>query len=129
MTLAELDVLIVDDHEAMRTLIARVLVRAGVAQVRTAANGVEALQKLRERPATLVLADQNMPGMDGLAFIAAVRAVSSGAHLGAPRIVMVSGQTSAQHAEAARAAGADAVLVKPVSPRDLLQTINDLCAV
>ena len=126
MTLAELDVLIVDDHEAMRTLISRVLVRAGVERVRQAANGAEALERLRERAAALVLADQNMPGMDGLAFIRAVRADSA---LGAPRIIMVSGQTTAEHAEAALAAGADAVLVKPVSPRDLLQTINDLFAV
>jgi two-component system chemotaxis response regulator CheY len=126
MALAELDVLIVDDHEAMRTLISRVLVRAGVERVRQAANGAEALEKLRERPATLVLADQNMPGMDGLAFIRGLRGDST---LGAPRIIMVSGQTTAEHAEAARAAGANAVLVKPVSPRDLLQTINDLFAV
>jgi CheY-like chemotaxis protein len=126
MTLAELDVLIVDDHEAMRTLISRVLVRAGVKRVRAAANGAEALETLRERPAALVLADQNMPGMDGLAFIRALRADQA---LGAPRIIMVSGQTSAEHADAARAAGADAMLVKPVSPRDLLQAINDLFAV
>ena len=126
MTLADLDVLIVDDHEAMRTLISRVLARAGVERVRTAASGAEALAALKTRPATLVLADQNMPGMDGVAFIAAVRADSA---FGGPRIVVVSGQTSAEHMEAARAAGADAVLVKPVSPRDLLQTINELFAV
>ena len=126
MRLAEFDVLIVDDHEAMRTLLARVLTRAGVAQVRTAATGAEALVALRERAATLVLADQNMPGMDGLAFIAALRADPG---LGAPRVIMVSGHTSAEHTEAARAAGADAVLSKPVSPRDLLAAINDLFAV
>jgi two-component system chemotaxis response regulator CheY len=126
MTLAELDVLIVDDHEGMRVLISRVLVRAGVAGVRAAASGAEALEQLRERPAALVLADQNMPGMDGLAFIRAVRADGA---LGGPRIIMISGQTSAEHAAAARAAGADAVLVKPVSPRQLLQAINDLFAV
>ena len=118
--------MIVDDHEAMRTLISRVLARAGVESVRTAANGVAALQALRERPARLVLADQNMPGMDGLAFIRALRADNA---LGSPRIVMVSGQTGAEHADAARAAGADAVLAKPVSPRDLLAAINDLFAV
>lgn len=126
MKLGDLDVLIVDDHEAMRTLIARVLTRAGVARVRSAANGADALAALRERPASLVLADQNMPGMDGLAFISAVRADPK--H-GAPKIAMVSGQASAEHAEAARAAGADAVLVKPVSPRALLEAINALFAV
>ncbi|MGD9981298.1 MAG: response regulator [Hyphomonadaceae bacterium] len=125
-TLADLDVLIVDDHEAMRALLSRVLTKAGVARVRTAADGDEALARLAERPATLILADQNMPGMDGLRFVAAVRADAS---LGAPRIIMVSGHAGAAHAEAARTAGADAVLVKPVAPRDLLAAIEALFAV
>jgi len=122
---SELDVLIVDDHEVMRALLTRALSVAGVTHIRTAPNAAEALTQLRERPAHLVLADQNMPGMTGLEFIAAVRADAT---CGAPRIVMISGQVGKAHAEAARAAGADAVLPKPVSPRDLLQTIATLFA-
>jgi len=125
-TLADLDVLIVDDHEAMRSLLSRVLTHAGVAQVRVAADGADALALLTARPAALILADQNMPVMDGLEFIAAVRA---NAAFGAPRIIMVSGQAGETHADAARAAGADAVLVKPVSLRDLLTRIEALFAV
>jgi len=125
-TLADLDVLIVDDHEAMRALLLRVLTKAGVVRVRAAAGGAEALARLAERPATLILADQNMPGMDGFQLVAAVRADAA---LGAPRIIMVSGHAGAAHAEAARAAGADAILVKPVAPRDLLAAIEALFAV
>ncbi|MGQ0533992.1 MAG: response regulator [Caulobacteraceae bacterium] len=124
--LSDLDVLIVDDHEATRMLVARVLGKAGVAGVRTAASGMEAMAALKERSATLILADQNMPGMDGLAFVAAVRTDAS---LGAPRIIIVSGHSGASHAEAALAAGADAVLEKPASPRDLLTAIEALFAV
>jgi CheY-like chemotaxis protein len=123
---ADLDVLIVDDHEAMRTLLTRVLQKAGVERVRTAAGGGEALAALRERPASLVLADQNMPGMDGLALLAAVRGDTA---LSAVRFIMISGHASAEYATQARAAGADAMLVKPVSVRDLLATINGLFAV
>ncbi len=125
-TPADIDVLIVDDHEAMRTLLTRGLQKAGVERIRTAASGGEALAALGERAANLVLADQNMPGMDGLALLAAVRGDTA---LSAARFIMISGHASTEYARRARAAGADAVLVKPVSLRDLLATINGLFAV
>jgi two-component system chemotaxis response regulator CheY len=126
MQAADLDVLIVDDHEGMRVLLARVLVRAGVQRVRQTANGAEALAALAERPASLVLADRNMPGMNGLAFVGALRANTALNHA---RIIMISGDVSDEHRKAARAAGVDAVLEKPISPRDLLSAIEALFAV
>jgi two-component system chemotaxis response regulator CheY len=123
---ADLDVLIVDDHETMRALLARVLAKAGVVKLRTAVEGADALALLAERPASLILADQNMPGMNGLMFVKAVRADPA---FSAARIIIVSGHTSREQADAARAAGADAVLVKPVSARDLLAAIETLFAV
>ncbi|MCX7358398.1 MAG: response regulator [Alphaproteobacteria bacterium] len=126
MELADLDVLIVDDHEAMRALLTRVFTKVGVAKLRAAASANEALTALRARPASLILADKNMPGMDGLAFLAEVRGESA---FGAPKIIMLSGDASSAHADAARAAGADAVLVKPVPPSALLAAINELFAV
>ncbi len=125
MRLEDLDLLIVDDHEAMRTMLVRGLTAAGVGRVRAAGGGAEALALLRERPADVILADQNMPEMDGLAFIAAVRAEPA---LAAARVLMLSGAVGTRHVEAARAAGADAVLTKPASPRDLLAAIGALCA-
>jgi len=126
MSPADLDVLIVDDHEAMRTLLVRVLEKSGVTRVRTAADGFEALALLTAQPADLILVDQAMPGMDGISFVVAVR---GNPMFGAPRVIMVSGNANAEHAAAARAAGADTILVKPVSPRDLLAAINALFAV
>lgn len=125
-TLADLSVLIVDDHEAMRTLLVRVLTKAGVTRVRAAADGFEALALLTAQPANLILADQAMPGMDGISFVVAVR---GNPLFGEPRVIMVSGNTNAEHATAARAAGADVLLVKPVTPRDLLAAIEALFAV
>jgi len=115
-----LDVLIVEDHEAMRTLLTRALTAAGAVHVRAAEDADAALALLRERPATLILADQNMPGKSGLDFIAAVRAE---ARFGRPHIVLISGGA---HDEAGRAAGADLVLQKPVSPRELIAALNAL---
>ncbi len=126
MELTDLDVMIVDDHEAMRALLTRVFTKVGVANLRTAADATTALASLREQPANLILADKNMPSMDGLAFLAAVRGESA---FGAPKFIMLSGDASAAHQEAARAAGADMVLVKPVPPSALLAAINELFAV
>jgi len=119
MSLAALDVLVVDDHEAMRELLTRALTRAGVAQVRAAADGAAALALLRERPAQVILADRRMPGMDGLELIAAVRADAA---LAGARIILLTGAAGTE--DAARAAGADAVLVKPAPPSAVLQTIE-----
>lgn len=126
MDLANLDVLIVDDHEAMRALLTRVFSKVGVTKLRTAETADAALAALREQPTALIIADKNMPGMDGLAFLTAVRGESA---FGAPKIVMLSGDASSAHADAARAAGADLVLVKPVPPSALLAAINELFAV
>ncbi len=122
---ADLDVLIVDDHEAMRAMLRTVFARAGAVRVRDAASGAEALALIAESAPNLILADRRMPEMDGLALIARVRAT-----LGpdACRIIMISGQGDAAARDAAHAAGADALLVKPVSPRDLLRAIEALYA-
>lgn len=115
-----LDVLIVDDHEAMRAMLRKMLERAGVASVRDAPSAAIALELIASRDADLVLCDQTMPGMDGLAFIRAAREAGSRA-----RVIMISGRDDAGFAEAARAAGAAAVLVKPISPRETLAAIEE----
>jgi len=60
-------VLVVDDHDATRQTIARML-EAGGFTVRTASNGVEALERLAKERAEidLVLSDVTMPGMNGI---------------------------------------------------------------
>jgi CheY-like chemotaxis protein len=118
-----LNVLIVDDHEAMRALLRKVLERAGVASVRDAENGADGLALLEQAPANLIIADITMPGMDGLAFATRVRAGSSQA-----RIVLLTGRTDAATAEAARAVGVDLLLTKPVAPSALLEALNRLLA-
>ncbi|MBL8544586.1 MAG: response regulator [Hyphomonadaceae bacterium] len=125
MRLADLDILVVDDHEAMRTLLLRVLNRAGVPRLRSAEAGAQALALLAERPANLILVDQSMPGMDGAAFIKTVRAEPA---LASARVIMITGRTETAQTGAARQAGADAVLIKPVTPRALLEAIDAVFA-
>ncbi len=126
MRAADLDVLIVDDHEAMRVLLARVLSKLGVRQIRLVESGAAALAALNERPASLILTDRNMPVMDGLSLIQDVR---SNPAFGTPRIIMISGNVGEAHAEAARATGADVVLEKPVTGRELVGAIEALFSV
>ena len=115
-----LSVLIVDDHAPIARCWPRCSARAR-AMVRQAASGQEALALYDAAAADLVLADQTMPGTEGVALIAALRA-----RAGAARLILVSGHKSAELYARAREAGADAVLVKPVSPRALMETVNAL---
>ena len=117
-----LSVLIVDDHAQFRTLMRAVFERAG-AEVREAMNGEAAIAAFEGAPADVVLMDQSMPGISGVALAAALRARSS-----AVRLILASGHKSHALASEAREAGADAVLVKPISPRALMETVNALMA-
>jgi len=71
-----LDVLIVDDSAAIRKILHRVLVQADVplGHVYEAGDGVEALARLKEFRVGLILSDINMPNMDGLQLLGALKA-------------------------------------------------------
>jgi CheY-like chemotaxis protein len=118
-----LDVLIVDDHEAMRLLLRKVLERAGAVRVRDAANGAAGLAMQQEAAANLVLVDQMMPVMDGVMLTARLRKLTPNA-----KIIMITGHAEGRYADAARAAGADDVLVKPVAPSALIAAIERVFA-
>jgi CheY-like chemotaxis protein len=118
-----LRVLIVDDHDGMRTLLRTILERAGASGVRDASNGAAALAMLAEAPVDLILIDHMMPEMDGVTFVQ--RARTAGAEA---RIIMITGHANPSYTQAAQSAGADAVLVKPVSPRDLVTAIERVFA-
>ncbi|MFN7921882.1 MAG: response regulator [Bryobacteraceae bacterium] len=69
------DVLIVDDSAAIRKILQRVLLQTDVpiGKVHEAANGVEALDLLRDNKVNLILSDINMPEMDGLQLLSTVK--------------------------------------------------------
>jgi CheY-like chemotaxis protein len=82
----ERSVLVVDDDDAIRTLISRVLLRADF-DVAQAANGSEALAKLRTRRFQTIVLDLMMPVMSGFEVVEYLRTNDDA---GAPRIVIVS---------------------------------------
>ena len=72
---ALLTILVIDDEAFMRTLIVRILTEIGVADVITARDGAEALEKLAEENTLpdLIICDLEMPEMDGFEFVRRLR--------------------------------------------------------
>ena len=102
--------LVVDDSAMMRMILKEHLKRLGF-HVTEAVNGCDALVRLREmQRADVVLVDCNMPGMDGLSFIRAVRAEQ--AYAGLP-LMMVTTNSEAADVSLALEAGANEYLRKP----------------
>lgn len=105
--------LIVDDSRAMRLLIGRILGQHDFAVVEVC-NGREALDAMeRTGPFDLALVDWNMPVMDGLEFVLAVR---SDRRFDAMAIMMVTTESEEKQVERAISAGASEYLMKPFSP-------------
>jgi two-component system, chemotaxis family, chemotaxis protein CheY len=113
--------LVIDDSRALRMIVRRTLVAAGW-EVLEAADGREALDLVAAGPVPhLACVDWNMPVMDGLEFVSAVRAVK--AYRGMT-LMMVT--TESEHAQIVRAlaAGAHEYLLKPFTPQDLLDKLD-----
>ena len=72
----ESDVLVVDDSAAIRKILQRVLRQTGMSirAIHEAGDGQEALELLKSQSIDLVLTDINMPKMDGIQFLAAIKA-------------------------------------------------------
>lgn len=117
-------VLVVDDASLVR-LYYRKLLEAGGFRVEEALNGLEALEKLSTIEADLLIVDVNMPQMDGFTFLSTLRQQPL------PQASIPALVTSTEAAEtdfaAARAAGANYYLVKPVGGDDLLEVAAMLC--
>ncbi len=113
--------LLVDDSRAMRMILARTLKEIGF-EVTEAGHGLEALERLRTSgPFDLALVDWNMPEMDGLTFVTAVR---TGQLATAMRIVMVTTESEADRVAAALAAGADEYVTKPFTKDALTSKLS-----
>jgi CheY-like chemotaxis protein len=112
-------VLIVDDEEPLVTLATRTLSELGYAPVGFTSSS-QALAAFRADPACFdaVLADERMPGMSGSALIREMRGIRDRIP-----VVLMSGHVSAALATRARNAGAEEILKKPLSARDLAASL------
>jgi two-component system chemotaxis response regulator CheY len=109
--------LVVDDSKTMRMILREHLKKLGF-EVTEAGNGREALLALKGMVKTdLVLVDWNMPEMDGISFVRAIRAKP---HYSSLPLVMVTTNTEMSQVSNALAAGANEYIMKPFN-RDILR--------
>jgi signal transduction histidine kinase/DNA-binding response OmpR family regulator/HPt (histidine-containing phosphotransfer) domain-containing protein len=121
--LAGVRVLVVDDNEVSREILAELL-RFFHVEVGSAASGTAALDMLAataDKPFDLVLMDWRMPGMNGDVATQHIHRAESIAHK--PKVVMVTAYGREDVLRLAEQAGVDGFLIKPVSPSTLLDTI------
>jgi two-component system sensor histidine kinase RpfC len=118
-----LRVLVADDQQANRTVLARILERAGH-RVQQANDGEQALDLLELDNVDLAIVDMHMPRLSGLDVLRQLRYMQAGGKR-TPVIVLIADAT-AQAARDAEEAGAPAFLTKPVMVARLLETIADL---
>jgi two-component system chemotaxis response regulator CheY len=116
-------VLIVDDSSSLRQVVNLALTRAGY-DVLEGYDGQDGLTKLDGRKVHLIVSDVNMPRMDGLTFLKAVKALPN--YKFTP-VIMLTTEGGDAKKEAGRAAGARAWIVKPFNPPVLLDAVAKLC--
>lgn len=115
---AYLRILVVDDCKFMRSILERMLEALGVGEVRTAADGIEAWDRLSAEDYDLVITDWEMEPEDGPAFCQRLRMDPESPARYIP-IVMLTGYTEKSKVTSARDFGITEFLAKPVAARSL----------
>ena len=120
-----LDVMIVDDSAAIRKILRRVLVQAEVplGKVHEAADGVEALAKLKTERVGLILSDINMPNMDGIELLSKLKADDE--YKNVP-IVMVTTEGSQARVLQALELGAAGYVKKPFTAEQIKEKLTGI---
>jgi len=113
--------LVVDDMSTMRKIIKSILAQLGYTNVDEAENGKEALAKLRVAGYQFVLLDWNMPEMDGLEALKAIRADEK---LKDIPVIMVTAEAKKENVLTAIQTGANNYVVKPFTPEVLKKKIE-----
>ena len=118
------NILIVDDSGTMRKIIMRGIRQAGykVDNFKEAGDGVQGMEQLEGGAVDLILSDVNMPNMNGLDFVKAVR----GKYGNKTPIVMITTEGSDDVVSEARVSGANGYLKKPFTPEKIQEVLGPL---
>ena len=119
----ELSFLIVEDSPTMRQLLSFSLKRFKGCKIIEAIDGVDALKKLASERVDIILADINMPVMDGLKLITIIRQNPKMKDL---PIIIITTEGAEEDRQRGLNLGANAYITKPVQANHLLKTITDL---
>jgi two-component system chemotaxis response regulator CheY len=116
-------ILVADDSPSMRQILNGALSREGY-EVIEAGDGLEAVAAARENGGIdLALVDFNMPGMDGVEVVRALRGASPTRYI---PIVIVTTESRRERRDEARQAGATGWIVKPFRVEDVVDTVRRL---
>ena len=122
-SLSALRVLLVDDNQHIRAIVAAILAGVGVSEIRECWDGAEALQVLREWPADVAFVDFRMSPVDGVEFTRLVRNAADSPNPFLP-IIMITGYADRPRVEEARDSGITEFIVKPITARAILDRLN-----
>ena len=116
-------ILVVDDFSTMRRIVRNLLKELGFANVDEAEDGVMALQKLQNDSFQFVVTDWNMPTMDGLQLLQALRQSPALKHL---PVLMITAEAKRENIIAAAGAGASGYIVKPFTAATLAEKLQKI---
>jgi two-component system chemotaxis response regulator CheY len=116
-------IMVVDDSASLRQVVGIALKGAGY-DVVEGCDGRDALTKLDGRKVNLIISDVNMPNMDGITFVKAVKQL---ANYKFTPIIMLTTESQEGKKQEGQAAGAKAWVVKPFKPEQMLNAVSKLC--
>ena len=113
-------ILVVDDFSTMRRIIKNVLKDLGFANIQEADDGNTALPMLQQGDFDFVVTDWNMPGMQGIDLLRAIRADASLKHI---PVLMVTAEAKKEQIVAAAQAGVNGYVIKPFTAATLKEKL------
>jgi two-component system chemotaxis response regulator CheY len=116
-----ISVLVVDDQLTMRALIRTGLQQLGFSEIQEAPDGEEALRVMLTKPTQLVISDFNMPKLDGLGLLRAIRAHEP---IRSTAFIMLTGRADKELVQRAVQYGVNNYLVKPFTVTTLKEKIE-----
>lgn len=119
----EHSIITVDDSSTMRRIIKNTLQKLGFTNILEAANGLEALEVMAKNSIDIIITDWNMPEMDGLAYVKAVRAKAEYAET---PILMITTEAAKEDILIALQSGVNNYVVKPFTPDTLQEKVFKL---
>jgi two-component system chemotaxis response regulator CheY len=116
-------ILVVDDFSTMRRIIKNLLKDLGFANIQEADDGNTALPMLQQGDFDFVVTDWNMPGMQGIDLLRAIRADEKLKHL---PVLMVTAEAKKEQIVAAAQAGVNGYVVKPFTAATLKEKLDKI---
>lgn len=121
----EITFLVVDDFSTMRRIVVSLLRECGYAKVSEAEDGLQAMRFVENCDIGFIISDWNMPNMNGLELLSAVRANPAKKHI---PVLLITAEAKKENIVQAVHAGADGYIVKPFSAATLHEKLTKIFA-